>query len=113
MGIDRPGDDLPGYPIVLPSADPNLCWKLCNDTKACSAYVHITAMPSTFILYLILILLLLIYRWAYGVPSSSCETQPKCWLKSAYAGTDSNSCRASGAKGIPAGPGRYTTILIN
>jgi hypothetical protein len=79
MGVDRPGDDLPGYPIVLPSSDPNLCWALCNRTSECTA-------------------------WSFGVQSSSCDPQPRCWLKNAYAGTTASTCRASGTKAIPAGP---------
>lgn len=38
-GIDRPGDDLPGYPINI-AADPNACWALCNKTAACQAWAY-------------------------------------------------------------------------
>jgi len=76
-GIDRSGADLPGYPIQLPSADPNLCWALCNKTAACQA-------------------------WAYAVPKCDSIQNPTCWLKSGYPGTSSNKCRVSGAQGIPA-----------
>ena len=37
-GIDRSGNDLPGYPVTLPSADPNLCWAKCNQTADCHAW---------------------------------------------------------------------------
>ena len=74
-GVDRPGSDMPGYPKALPSADPNLCWKACNDTSGCVA-------------------------WAYGIPKCGfgASSQPLCWLKSAVPGSTSNACRISGAQ---------------
>jgi len=78
QGIDRPGADLPGYPIRLSSANPNLCWDLCNKTAACLA-------------------------WAYEVPTSDCgnTANPQCWLKSVDTGSTNNKCRVSGAKSQP------------
>ena len=43
-GIDRSGNDLDGYPVQLPSADPNLCWAKCNQTAACHAWAY--AVPG-------------------------------------------------------------------
>lgn len=86
-GIDRPGNDLPGYPKPLASANPDLCWAACNATSACRA-------------------------WAYGLPN--CDTGSKqalCWLKSADGGTTKNSCRVSGAQGMPSG--KVTRPMIN
>lgn len=75
IGIDRPGQDMSGYPITLDEADYNLCWALCNETAECQA-------------------------WAYGIPGCDSYRNPQCWLKSGIPGTSSNPCRVSGAKGI-------------
>ena len=40
VGVDRSGDDLPGYPVTLAQADYNLCWALCNQTAACQAWAY-------------------------------------------------------------------------
>eukprot|EP01121_Diplochlamys_sp_Union-15-3_P017716 TRINITY_DN6295_c0_g1_i1.p1 TRINITY_DN6295_c0_g1~~TRINITY_DN6295_c0_g1_i1.p1 ORF type:complete len:699 (-),score=142.08 TRINITY_DN6295_c0_g1_i1:105-1982(-) len=72
QGIDRPGSDLPGYPVELPSADPTLCWNMCKQKAGCDT-------------------------WAYAVPGCDSFTKPMCWLKSGYPGTNSNKCRASGS----------------
>ena len=85
VGIDRGGSDLPGYPVVLSSADPNLCWAMCNKTAACTA-------------------------WAYAVPNCDGYAQPNCWLKSGHPGTSNQQCRVSGDQGQPGGVGRRPTI---
>ena len=74
VGIDRPGDDLKGYPVELPSADYNLCWAMCNNTADCMA-------------------------WAYAVPGCDSYQNPMCWLKGSVPATTTNKCRVSGAKG--------------
>jgi len=79
VGIDRPGDDLPNMPVTLASADPNLCWQMCNNTAGCQA-------------------------WAYAIPN--CQggyPQPMCWLKNGQPAPTANSCRISGAQAIPGG----------
>ena len=73
-GIDRSGNDLPGYPITLNASNPSLCWALCNATTACKA-------------------------WAYAVPGCDSFAQPTCWLKDTIPGTSNNQCRVSGAQG--------------
>ena len=74
VGADRPGSDMAGYPKPLPSADPNLCWKACNETAGCEA-------------------------WAYGMPNcGGGSSQPLCWLKSSRPGVTANKCRVSGAQ---------------
>lgn len=77
VGVDRPGSDMPGFPIV--QEDPSACWKLCNTTVGCIA-------------------------WAYGVASKDCDPQPRCWLKSSAGGTMANKCRISGVQPVLAGP---------
>ena len=72
-GKDRGGNDMPGSPFTLASADPNLCWGECNKTAGCAA-------------------------WAYAVPGCDAYAQPTCWLKSADAQTTDNKCRVSGAQ---------------
>ena len=79
VGVDRPGDDLPGYPIQLKSADYNLCWGLCNQTSNCEA-------------------------WAYGIPGCDSYSNPMCWLKGGSPGTTNNKCRVSGSEGVDEGP---------
>ena len=80
-GVDRSGSDLPGYPVTLPRADPDLCWAKCNATAACLA-------------------------WAYAVPGCDAYATPQCWLKGAYGEPSSNKCRVSGAQdGWPTGGG--------
>ena len=75
IGIDRPGDDLNGYPITLNQSDYHICWRLCNITSDCKA-------------------------WAYGIPNctSTSDSQALCWLKSSDPATSSNKCRISGSK---------------
>jgi len=68
---------MPGYPVVLPSADPSLCWSLCNTTQGCVA-------------------------WANGVPDCDQYQQPQCWLKSAVPIKTTNKCRTSGVSAQPA-----------
>jgi len=87
--VDRPLGDLPGYPKPLPSPDPALCWKACNDTQACVA-------------------------WSYGVPNCGLlpSSQPLCWLKSVRPLVVSDECRVSGAQGHPGGA-VATRPLIN
>eukprot|EP01084_Bolivina_argentea_P038621 71422_1 len=73
-GIDRPGDDMSGYPIKLNSSDPNICWALCNNTKGCEA-------------------------WAYGIPNcGGSDADPMCWLKSGNPNPTNNKCRVSGSQ---------------
>jgi hypothetical protein len=76
-GIDRPGMDFPNMPVQLSSADPNLCWAMCNNTQGCMA-------------------------WAYAVPGCDSYQQPMCWLKNGVPATQPNACRVSGAQGTPA-----------
>jgi hypothetical protein len=86
VGIDRPGDDLPGSPFNLPSADPNLCWAACNTTAGCAA-------------------------WAYGVPNCGGDpAQPQCWLKASDQPPGGQACRVSGSQGTPPGPGMRPAI---
>ena len=40
IGIDRPGEDLPNYPITLNASNYNLCWALCNQTSDCQAWAY-------------------------------------------------------------------------
>ena len=80
-GKDRAGSDLPGFPVELPSADPNLCWAKCNATAACLS-------------------------WAYAVPGCDQYAKPQCWLKGSYGDVTDNKCRVSGAQaGWPMGGG--------
>ena len=84
-GVDRSGNDLPGSPFKLASADPNLCWAACNATgAACKA-------------------------WAYAVPNCAGGggyAAPTCWLKGAYGTPSPDACRVSGAQaGAPTGDG--------
>ena len=72
-GIDRSGNDMPGSPFTLPSADPDLCWAKCNTTSGCKA-------------------------WAYAVPGCDQYATPQCWLKSDYGQPSDNKCRVSGAQ---------------
>ncbi len=86
VGIDRPGDDLPGSPFNLPSANPSLCWAACNTTQGCKA-------------------------WAYGVPSCGGDpAQAQCWLKASDSGTSAQPCRVSGSQGSAGGPGMRPAI---
>jgi len=78
VGIDRPGNDLKP-PFTLDKADPNLCWKACNDTGP-------TCMG-----------------WAYAVPGCDSFKVPTCWLKAGHVGTYSTPCRVSGDQGTPGG----------
>ena len=41
-GVDRSGNDMPGSPTKLPSADPNLCYGSCNNTAGCKAWAACT-----------------------------------------------------------------------
>eukprot|EP00026_Physarum_polycephalum_P005793 Phypoly_transcript_05831.p1 GENE.Phypoly_transcript_05831~~Phypoly_transcript_05831.p1 ORF type:complete len:502 (+),score=91.96 Phypoly_transcript_05831:330-1835(+) len=69
-GVDRVGNDLPGYPITLPSGSTaSTCAAYCNGDAACQA-------------------------WSFN----SCGSE--CWLKSAPGTASSNSCRTSGVKGV-------------
>eukprot|EP01084_Bolivina_argentea_P296920 511453_1 len=80
QGIDRPGQDMNGYPIELNASDYNLCWGLCNKTSGCKA-------------------------WAYGIPGCDQYSKPMCWLKTGDPTTRDNKCRVSGAEassGTPA-----------
>jgi hypothetical protein len=72
-GLDRPGSDMPGYPVVLNSSDARACWALCNATAGCKS-------------------------WAFGIPGAACGgEQPLCWLKDAYiVDTVAAACRVSG-----------------
>ena len=80
------GGDLPGMPISLNSSSPLLCWALCNATRDCLA-------------------------WSYGVPNSTCEKEPLCWLKGqANALVGGNSCRVAGLQDIPGGVGLRPTL---
>ena len=80
-GKDRSGNDMPGSPFRLASADPNLCWAKCNATAGCLA-------------------------WAYAVPGCDQYAQPQCWLKDSYGEVSDNKCRVSGAQdGWPMGGG--------
>ena len=80
-GIDRGGNDMPGSPFNLPSADPNLCWGHCNSTAGCLA-------------------------WAYAIPNCDGFSKPTCWLKSDYGTPSPQKCRVSGAQaGWPMGGG--------
>lgn len=88
-GIDRGGMDLPGYPVALPQADPNLCWDMCNQTAECQA-------------------------WAYGMPDCGGDpAQAQCWLKSGSPSPSSQPCRVSGAQGTAAGLARRPFINGN
>ena len=73
-GIDRPGNDLPGFPVTLPSADYSLCAALCANHSDCVA-------------------------WAYALPGCDQYSTPQCWLKSADGGQTENSCRVSASMG--------------
>jgi hypothetical protein len=85
-GIDRPGLDLPGYPVDLPTADPDTCWAMCNTTADCKA-------------------------WAYGIPDCGGDpSQAQCWLKGGYPGTSAQACRISGAQAVPGGVARRPFI---
>eukprot|EP01116_Phalansterium_solitarium_P001107 TRINITY_DN10887_c0_g1_i1.p1 TRINITY_DN10887_c0_g1~~TRINITY_DN10887_c0_g1_i1.p1 ORF type:complete len:694 (-),score=219.41 TRINITY_DN10887_c0_g1_i1:208-2289(-) len=78
FGIDRPGADLPGYPVTLAKADPSVCEAMCANNSQCTA-------------------------WAYGVPGSACNNEAAlCWLKSGFPSTTANACRVSGDMGLPA-----------
>lgn len=77
VGIDRPGNDLKPC-FKLDQADPNLCWKACNDTEGCKG-------------------------WSYGVPGCD-QYGLMCWLKAAHVGTYNTPCRISGDDGQPGGP---------
>ena len=81
-GIDRAGGDLAGSPFTLASANPALCWSVCNATVACVA-------------------------WAFAIPGCDAFTVPTCWLKGAHAGPTMNVCRVSGDQGVAAGPVAY------
>lgn len=75
VGVDRPGSDMPGYP-VSGQATASACWGLCNATAGCLS-------------------------WAFGIPGAACGgEQALCWLKNAYivAGAP-NACRVSGVQG--------------
>jgi len=76
IGVDRPGSDMPGYPVVLPSADPHLCWDMCKKTSGCVS-------------------------WAYAVPRCAGDSQPYCWLKNSVPGSSGNACRVSGVLAMP------------
>eukprot|EP00698_Gefionella_okellyi_P018653 TRINITY_DN561_c0_g1_i2.p1 TRINITY_DN561_c0_g1~~TRINITY_DN561_c0_g1_i2.p1 ORF type:complete len:681 (-),score=142.19 TRINITY_DN561_c0_g1_i2:852-2894(-) len=80
QGIDRPGNDMPGYPITLSSADPSLCYNLCKTTANCAS-------------------------WAYAVPGCDSYSKPTCWLKDSVGGTTQNKCRVSGAMATPGNVG--------
>lgn len=85
-GVDRPGDDLPGSPFNLPSADPNLCWAACNTTAGCAA-------------------------WAYGVPNCGGDpAQAQCWLKAQDQPSGAQACRVSGSQGTPPAPGMRPAV---
>jgi len=79
--IDRPGSDLPGYPVELPQADPTLCWNMCKQKAGCNA-------------------------WAYAVPGCDTFQHPMCWLKSGTPGATNNKCRVSGQLAVPGGVAR-------
>lgn len=86
VGLDRPGNDLPGSPFTLPQADYNLCWAACNQTAACKA-------------------------WAYGVPNCNDDpAQPQCWLKASTEAPGTSKCRVSGSQGSSGGPGMRPAI---
>lgn len=72
-GVDRPGGDMPGYPVQMPSADPDWCWARCNATSGCEA-------------------------WATSVPGCDQYKEPMCWLKSSLPSPTSNKCRVSGVE---------------
>jgi hypothetical protein len=82
-GVDRPGLDLPGYPVSIASGGYSACEALCNQTSACVA-------------------------WAFGIPSCGGDpAQGQCWLKSGFPSTSPNSCRVSGQKaGEPTSSGQ-------
>ena len=60
FGIDRSDNDLAGYPVQLPVADPNLCWAMCNMTEACVAWAY--AVPNCSVQVRCGIILAMLYR---------------------------------------------------
>jgi hypothetical protein len=85
VGMDNSGGDMPGQPTVLPRADYNLCYAMCNATAGCAA-------------------------WSYGVPGAGCEAQPLCWLKAQIEGWSTNACRVAGDKATPGGSGLVLAV---
>jgi len=71
VNVDRPGNDLAGYPITLPSGSTaSTCAAYCNGNAACSTWAYNTCGPN------------------------------QCWLKSAPGTASAASCRTSGVKGV-------------
>jgi hypothetical protein len=85
QGVDRGGDDMPGSPFVIASADPNLCWAACNSTAGCKA-------------------------WAYAIPACDGFAKPTCWLKDDFATPSAQKCRVSGAQAGAPAPGDPTIV---
>jgi len=87
-GMDNSGGDMPvpKQPSILPAADPDLCWALCNATAGCAA-------------------------WSYGSNATGCDgAQPRCWLKASVEGWSENACRTAGDMGTPGGTALRPTI---
>lgn len=80
VGVDRSGNDLPGYPVNI-SNDYYICEGLCNASAQCTS-------------------------WAFAGGSGACAGQALCYLKDNWPAPAPAACRVSGQKaGGPAGPG--------
>ena len=103
------GGDLAGYPVTLASADPSLCWGLCNATAACTAwgklqlwYVNackISLFLSPRHLCLIPPRHPHLRFTAYAIPNCDGFASPTCWLKGSHPTKASQVCRVSGDQG--------------